>query len=149
MTEKTREERFDLFQYWLMDLSDALNRFIDSKPLCIRDQLDYSIDSLDVIENYLLSQYSHNNEIIRESADILNGYSIYVGETFRKVLKDKTDRHPNIWKIELDDVDDAFYNLPIIKVGAYTGCPRTLVTACLDRKKGNYFSGILINQMIH
>ncbi len=33
MTEKTRDERFDLFQYWLMDLPDTLNRFIDSKPL--------------------------------------------------------------------------------------------------------------------
>ncbi|MGP4717565.1 hypothetical protein ACTXGL_13090 [Psychrobacter sp. T6-6] len=147
MTEKTREERFDLFQYWLMDLSDALNRFIDSKPLCIRDKLDYSIESLDIIENYLLSQYSHNNEIIQEPADILNGYSIYVGETFRKVLRDKTDRDPNTWKIELDDVDYVFYNLPIIKVGAYTGCPRALVTACLDRRKGNYFSKILMNQI--
>ena len=148
MTEKTRDERFDLFQYWLMDLPDTLNRFIDSKPLYIRDQLDYSIESLDIIEKYLLSKYSHNNEIIQEPADILNGYySIYVGETFRKVLRDKTDRDPNTWKIELDDVDYAFYNLPIIKVGAYTGCPRTLVTACLDRKKGNYFSEILMNQI--
>ena len=139
MTEKTRDERFDLFQYWLMDLPDALNRFIDSKPLYIRDQLDYSIESLDIIEKYLLSKYSHNNEVIQEPVDILNGYSIYVGETFRKVLRDKTDRDPNTWKIELDDVDYAFYNLPIIKVGAYTGCPRTLVTACLDRKKGTIF----------
>ena len=123
MTEKTRNERFDLFQYWLMDLPDALNRFIDSKPLYIRDQLDYSIESLDIIENYLLSQYSHNNEIIQEPADILNGYSIYVGETFRKVLRDKTDRDPNTWKIELDDVDYAFYNLPIIKVGGIHWLP--------------------------
>ena len=55
MTEKTRDERFDLFQYWLMDLPDTLNRFIDSKPLYIRDQLDYSIESLDIIEKYLLN----------------------------------------------------------------------------------------------
>ncbi|WP_227430689.1 hypothetical protein [Psychrobacter sp. I-STPA6b] len=140
-----KEEAFDLFQYWLMDSPDAIERMMDRLPAEVKNQLDYSVESLDVLEAYLLNQYASIDEIKQEPPDILNGYAIYVGETFRKVAKSLTKREPNIWTIELDDTDDVFYNLPVIEIGAYINFPMGLVTASLDRRRGNYLSTILKN----
>lgn len=49
---KTREERFDSFQYWLMDMRDAIGRMRDALPKEISEKLDYSIESLDILEQY-------------------------------------------------------------------------------------------------
>ncbi|MBV7435034.1 hypothetical protein KRX19_08360 [Cardiobacteriaceae bacterium TAE3-ERU3] len=140
-----KEEAFDLFQYWLMDMPDAKERMMDRLPAEVKNRLDYSIESLDILEAYLLSQYASIDEIDQEPPDIINGYAIYVGETFRKVAKSLTKIEPTKWTIELDDTDNAYYNIPIIRLGAYIKCPITLVTSSLDRRRGNYISNILKN----
>ncbi len=140
-----KEEAFDLFQYWLMDSPDAIERMMDRLPAEVKNQLDYSVESLDVLEAYLLNQYASIDEIKQEPPDILNGYAIYVGDTFRKVAKSLTQIEPIKWTIELDDTDNAYYNIPIIRLGAYVKCPLTLVTSSLDRRRGNYISTILKN----
>jgi hypothetical protein len=56
----------------------------------------------------------------------------FIGELFRKNLGGK-------WDIDLEDSNNAFLNIPTIhipKAGAQ--CPSTLVTACVDRRKGDY-----------
>lgn len=145
MNKIDKEDALDLFQHWLIDMPKAIERLMHRLPSEMQEKLDYSIESLDILEEYLLNQYASIQEIKQAPPDILNGYAIYVGETFRKVLADKTDREPNIWTIELDRIDYVFYNLPLIKVGAYIDCPMTLVTASLDRRRGDYLSTILKN----
>ena len=140
-----KEEAFDLFQYWLMDSPDAIERMMDRLPAEVKNQIDYSVESLDVLEAYLLNQYASIDEIDQEPPDILNGYAIYVGDTFRKVAKSLTQIEPIKWTIDLDNTDSLFYNLPVIKLGAYTNFPMGLVTASLDRRRGNYLSTILKN----
>ena len=39
---KTKEERFDSFQYWLMDMSDALERMKNSLPKDISEKLNFT-----------------------------------------------------------------------------------------------------------
>ncbi len=147
MNKIDKEYAYNLFQHWLIDIPKALERLMQRLPLEVKEKLEYSVESLDVLEEYLLNQYASIQEIKQAPPDILNGYAIYVGETFRKVLADKTDRDPNIWTIELDRSDYVFYNLPLIKIGAYIDCPMTLVTASLDRRRGNYLSKILTNKL--
>lgn len=147
MNKIDKEDALDLFQHWLIDMPKAIERLMQRLPSEMQEKLDYSIESLDILEEYLLNQYASIQEIKQAPPDILNGYAIYVGETFRKVLADKTDREPNIWTIELDRIDNIYFNMPTIKIGGYIGCPHYLVTASLDRRQGNYISTILKNKL--
>ena len=73
----------------------------------------------------------------------MDGYAVYVGETFRNVLKnDKV----NQWELMLEE-DNVYYLLPVINVSGFVDCPLTLCTACIDRRWGNYWSWILNNQL--
>ena len=136
---QTKEERLDNFQFWLMDMHDALVRMKQSVPKEISDQLNYSIESLDVLEQWILSDYASVDQILATSeAQKVDGYARYVGETFRKYLG-------GIWMIELDDPKHVFYNLPQIKTNQLIDSPLSLVTASVDRRTGEYISGILKN----
>lgn len=127
------------FQCWLEDMPDSLIRFKKSMPTAIVDKLDFSLESLDVIEKHLLDNYQHYKELKARPSHVLDGYAVYVGETFRKELQHVK---PNQWELMLDE-ENVFYNLPVINIDGYIGCPITLVTACISRKRGNYLSTIL------
>jgi hypothetical protein len=138
---KTKEERFDSFQYWLMDMSDALERMKNSLPKDISEKLNYSIESLDTLENWILEQYPTVNDIIpQKEASIVDGYARYVGETFRKYLGGK-------WIIELDNPKHVFYNMPEIDTKSLRDCPLSLVIASTDRRTGHYISDILKHKL--
>ena len=49
--------------------------------------MDFSIQSLDIVEKHLLDNYETIEQIKNEPSYILDGYAVYVGETFRNVLK--------------------------------------------------------------
>ena len=42
----------DRFQYWLIDMDNAIDRFLELLPKHIKGQLDYSLESLSVLERY-------------------------------------------------------------------------------------------------
>ncbi|WP_436861230.1 hypothetical protein [Acinetobacter haemolyticus] len=136
---KTREERFDSFQYWLMDMRDALSHMHDTLPKEISEKLDYSVKSLDILEHWILEQYPTTQAILaQQESRKVDGYARYVGETFRKYLGGK-------WIIELDNPKHAFYNLPEIKSEFFRDCPLSFVIASTDRRTGHYISDILKN----
>ncbi|WLF83251.1 hypothetical protein [Moraxella sp. ZY210820] len=143
LTPEQRAEQLELFDSWLWDMPNALERFKNRMPKEIQDQLDFSIQSLDIVEKHLLDNYETIEQIKNEPSYILDGYAVYVGETFRHSLR---DRQPNQWELMLEE-DNVFYLLPVIKVRYYTACPLTLCTACIDRRWGNYWSWILQNQL--
>lgn len=68
-------------------MPNALGRFKNRMPKEIQDQLDFSIQSLDIVEKHLLDNYETIEQIKNEPSYILDGYAVYVGETFRNVLK--------------------------------------------------------------
>ncbi|MFY0530917.1 hypothetical protein [Nannocystis pusilla] len=48
------------------------------------------------------------------------------------------------WAIELDDEDNAYYRLPIIRLAdGAEECPLTMITAALSRRKRGYLRGIV------
>lgn len=143
LTPEQRAEQLELFDSWLWDMPNALERFKNRMPKEIQDKLDFSIQSLDIVEKHLLDNYETIEQIKNEPSYILDGYAVYVGETFRNVLQ---DRIPNQWELMLEE-DNVFYLLPVIKVRGYTTCPLKLCTACIDRRWGNYWSWILNNAL--
>jgi hypothetical protein len=132
------------FEYWLADMDDALERFFATLPPEVRDRLDYSPQSLDVLEQWMLSKYSKMEQVRQPSeSKTLDGIARYIGETYRKNLGGH-------WEIRLDDPKYAFYGLP--QLTGYSAkptpsAPLPLATAAVDRRTGNYWSTILANKM--
>ena len=75
---------------------------------------------------------------LKDIPNILDGYAVYVGETFLRVI-DNPIIH---WKLELNE-EDVYYNLPILEGRTTLDCPLTIVTASLDRRTGKFCSSLL------
>jgi hypothetical protein len=132
----------DHFDDWLIDMDDAIDRFLNALPGNVRERLDFSPESLDVLERWLLERYPSLDAALAESEkDTLDGAARYVGETYRRTLGGR-------WDIELDDPKDVNYRLPVLTgfKGEYSRqSPVTLVTASLDRRAGSYLRTVLQN----
>ncbi|MDK4685538.1 hypothetical protein QDY71_03090 [Kingella negevensis] len=129
------------FKCWLKDIPNILDGFISRMPKEVADKLDFSMESLDVVEKYLLDNYENNKQIMfEEPFYILEGYAVYVGETFRKII---ASHDPHMcWQLMLEE-DNVYYSLPILDGYNIIDCPLTMVTASLDRRTGIYISSIL------
>ncbi|WP_437192851.1 hypothetical protein [Planctomicrobium sp. SH527] len=128
----------DHFEFWLFEMDDCLAEFICSLPTDISAKLDYSADSLSILETWLLSQYENVHEILKDPEKLtLDMAARYVGETFRKKLG-------GIWNIDLKNKKNVYYRMPVIeRSGSWIECPITLVTASTDRRSGNFMAGVL------
>ena len=72
---------------------------------------------------------------------MIDGLARYVGETFRQCLGGK-------WEIRLDDTHYVYYGIPQLKgLGGrqFVVCPATLVTAAIDRRRGDFWNMVLAN----
>ena len=131
----------ELFQQWLAVMDDTLEVFTTMLPSEVSRRLDYTPDSLDVLEQWILERYPAYEQIIAESEVLeVDGLARYVGETIR--------RHTNSeWAIRYDDPKDAYYALPQLRFASNKPpiCPRHLVTASVDRRTGRYLSKVARN----
>ena len=142
--KELEKQKLKDFECWLWDMPNAINGFIYRMPKEIAEKLDFSMESLNIVEKHLLDVYQNSKQIMDEPSYILDGYAIYVGETFIKVLND-----PSLhWKLMLDE-DNVFYNLPVIKGRNLTDCPLTMITTCLHRRKGVFLSTLLTKFIKH
>jgi len=133
---------YESFQYWLTYMDEALDEFIASLPPIVAKKLDYSQESLDVLESWWLSKFQSISELREtDSKFLVDGVSRYIGESVRINIG-------GVWEISFEDPIDAYYGLPVVtkyKSNSTPICPLTLATACLDRRKGNFWSTLLIN----
>ena len=131
------ELRTPEFEIWLGQMNEEVAALIEIVP-----GLDGSPASLDRLESWLLSRYASVADARRDSEAVTIGRAArYVGEVFRKYTGSR-------WAIEDRDPKYVFRGLPVLIGGTLDSmpvCPRTTVTASLDRRSGNYFSSILCN----
>jgi hypothetical protein len=132
----------DEFEYWLAHMDDALAEFIASLPPEVGNRLDYTIDSLDVLEAWTLSRYQDPNKLLQPSeSPTLGGIARYIGETIRKNIGGR-------WRIRLDNPNYVYYGIPELGEFAEKStptAPHSLATAAADRRLGNYWSGVARN----
>lgn len=137
MTDKKTQ-----FEYWMIDMDDSLARFFNSWPEDVRKKLNYSIESLDAIEQLILDMYKNSDEMLApESTRMLDGFARYIGETIRKNIGGH-------WDIELADPKYVYHGLPQLTGFAEKStpeCPISLATATASRRKGNYLRMIVNN----
>jgi hypothetical protein len=107
-----------------------IDYFISEMPTDVRDQLDYSPNSLDIVESWLLERYPHPPEDYALAVDdyeydgaetdilaahrMLHGAIFYIGEIYRRELRGRWSiysSHTNPYWREFDNnpVIDGFY----------------------------------------
>jgi hypothetical protein len=131
----------DLFQSWLMDMDDAIDRFINSTPPDISKQMDGTASSLDAMEAHLLSIYPNPAQVrALDQAIFVDGAARYLGEIYRIGTDSK-------WTLDLKNEDAVFYRIPALRGGSLKAplCPMTTISACTERRTGTFFSTIFKN----
>src|SRR5262249_35102032 len=130
----------DDFEGWLMFMDDTIQQLLDELPEDVAQQLDFTPESLVTLEKWLLSKYASAKAILQPSENwTLDRAARYVGETIRRTAG-------GVWGIELEKPDYAYYRLPEIrKEGGWVECPATLVTAAMDRRRGEFMKTIVRN----
>jgi hypothetical protein len=132
----------DDFENWLFDMDDALDRFRDDVPKVVRERLDYSFESLEPLEQWILQKYVDTKSmLVASEANTVDGIARYIGETFRKQVGGK-------WNIRLDDPEYVYYGLPELTGFSKSPtpiCPHTLATASADRRTGTFIRTVLEN----
>jgi hypothetical protein len=129
------------FEEWLMSMDDKLGQLTRELPREVIGNLDYSPNSLAVLEGWLLSSYSSPEMLMESDKHFLDRVACYVGECFRKNLGGK-------WMVDNSDPESAYYGLPVVRTeGMPAHCPLPMVTAALDRRTGIEMKSILENQM--
>ncbi|MCK8143023.1 hypothetical protein MW871_14080 [Flavobacterium sp. I-SCBP12n] len=131
------------FNWWLTCMEDVL-AYKCLLPLDIKKTLDYTVSSLDTLEIYILENFTSESIFKSENKFALDFFARYVGQTFFKNI-------PNLkWSLVEDEKD--FYNGKVVLEKKNTDLfikksPLSLVIVSLDRKKGNFISEILVNNM--
>lgn len=138
MRDIYRMKTYDEFIQWTESIQARIAEFLELIPQHVRCQLDYSIESLDILENWLLEKYPDYKSARMDSEyPIMNAAGSYVAEVFLKHLGGK-------WTIELDDQENAFLGVPGIRDFQTTDTvtmpeyPKTMVTASIDRRTGHF-----------
>ncbi|NEJ19495.1 hypothetical protein GR247_04825 [Rhizobium leguminosarum] len=135
-------EKDALFEVWLIHMDDAIQNLINSLPNELGSRLDYSPESLDSLEAWLLEKYSSvQDELSEQSNPIIDGASRYVGETLRKNLG-------GTWFINNTDENLLYFGVPQLqnmRGQRIQISPLAMVTTSLDRRRGSYLRMILTN----
>lgn len=128
----------DWFEWWLTINPDRIYELFEILPHSLVEKLNYSLESLLVLEEYLLNNYTYDNIIQMEKKSILDNLSRYVGEVARRNLKEAK------WDLYLKDKKNIYYNVPIISAPNIFGgmfCPSYVICRSLLRKEGDALYG--------
>lgn len=129
----------DNYTWWLNIMPDEMPR-LSILPKEIRDRLDYSLDSLDVIERYILSNYTVDELKDRRNKFARDLFVRYIGETFRKNVPDL------FWSFETENEKDAYFGIPVLMATA-EGVPPLTPTLWVTELPGQKDVGFLRSRL--
>lgn len=108
MTLKEKNRRKEDFIEWITFLPDRIIEFKKCIPNEISDLLDESPQSLKIIENYIIENFTIEELKNSDNKSITDGIVSYIGYVFQQNLPDAK------WSIELEDKSDYAFTLPVI-----------------------------------
>jgi hypothetical protein len=127
-------DKEDRYTWWLNIMQDEMPR-LSILPKEVRDRLDYSLDSLDVIEKYIVDNYTPEDIQDRRNKFACDLFVRYIGETFRKNFPDL------YWSFETQDGPNGYYGIPVLSSLDTKGVPLTptvWVTTLIERREGSF-----------
>lgn len=131
------------FKYWLAETEPITEYFIEAFYQEFGERLDYSPESLLVLERGILEKYS-GPELISERYVTTWGEDAgrYIGEVFRKELN-------GYWDLIYRESshNNGYFRVPIVRFddSGRSTCPRYTASATIDRRKGDYIYKIFRN----
>ncbi|TNH22369.1 hypothetical protein [Testudinibacter sp. TR-2022] len=138
LKEHSNKELEEKFENFIINIDDYLENFIEKVHQKGYD-LDFSIDSLQTLEKYLIG------EKIDKNSDDVNDAAAYFGEVVRM-------NYGGQWICNLDKENNSlYYGLPVItglgKVKDVLLSPFTSVKSLLLRPRENHFKTIIDNHI--
>jgi hypothetical protein len=124
----------DNYTWWLNIMPDEMPR-LSILPKVIRDRLDYSLDSLDLIEDYIRENYSAEELKEKKNRYARDLFARYIGETFRK------NNSELFWSFVSDNEQDEYFGIPVlasIGVGVPPMTPTVWVTELISQREGHF-----------
>jgi hypothetical protein len=97
------------YNYWVFEMDDKLDSFLDSMPAEFRQKLNFSPDSLIDLANWIIRRYQNQKgkfESLSE-AIVIDGACRYLGETIRK-------NYGGYWDIDTHTSDSHKKSVPFI-----------------------------------
>lgn len=123
-------------QEWLDNIPVRIQYFIDILPPNIAAKCDYSINSLNELENYLINTYTVEKVI--EDDYLLECFATYFGEAYIKIIHNAT------WKLETDAKDVNYNKMYFCVPNTIAwGEPRYAIIVALRRKTGSYLQSFI------
>lgn len=142
MTELEKEKRKEDFEWWITCLLDKIEDLKDELPEEVSIKLDFSLKSLNVIEGFILENYTKDFLKSNEGKETLDRLASYIGYTYKKLL-------PNCkWHIELDEPSDMYYSLPsLTSENEAPISPYVQPITVIIKKRGDFLSKILAKRL--
>ena len=133
MTEEEKNIKRENFIEWTTFIEDRVDEWSVNAPKEIVESLDYSPESLKVIESYILSTFNIESVSNIENKNAIDAVISYYGETLRRNLPNST------WLLDLDDEDNIYFNLPSIKTPiGFPISPYSLIKRVINKNKGTF-----------
>jgi hypothetical protein len=131
MRLSTRDE----FERWLtqeVEVRDELAALMGQDP-------GLDVDSLGPLERFLLDRWATPADALKlDQRPVLDAAARQVGLVMILAADDAA------WDIDLDDPDDVYYRLPVVRLSDGSAeCPLSLVSAALDRRTGHYLRDVV------
>jgi len=132
MKEEELKKRKEIFAEWLTFIGDRVKKWKKILPEEISKQLNWSPESLLIIEQYLLNNFKLADQNNKDKREALDAIVSYTGEVFKKHIPE------TVWKIDVEDPTNIFYNLPylVFKLGVPV-CPHHLIQDALTNRTGS------------
>jgi hypothetical protein len=124
----------DNYTWWLNIMPDEMPR-LSILPKIVRDRLDYSLDSLDLIEDYIRENYSAEELKEKKNRYARDLFARYIGETFRKNISEL------FWSFVSDNEQDEYFGIPVLASiggGVPPMTPTLWVTELISQRESHF-----------
>ena|SRR5579862_4622119 len=140
MTDNPLFQDQESFMAWMSKMEMAIGKLLALVGRDVAARLDFQVDSLDVLEAWMLGTFSDYRELLSdENVAAYDGAARYFGEVLRRTVEGE-------WILCLEDERSSNYGYPAIDNYPGRGArivPHFCVTATIDRRRGNYLSSIV------
>jgi hypothetical protein len=132
---KSNKELEDDYHWWITCIPDNLDFLESILPSELYQTLDYSIDSLGKLGEYLVDNFT--NESLMSNIQNWDAFASYVGVVYEKNVPTAK------WRVELEDDKNLYFGVPALRTKGNTNFyPKYEITAMIDRKRSDFLLAI-------
>lgn len=133
---KNRVDIENDFEWWITCIPDKINRLEELLPTNVYSKLDYSLNSLAVLGEYICGTIQ-SIESLKQNEELWDCLASYVGTTYRRNVPTAE------WRIEIEDEKNIYFGVAALRTKGNTNFyPKYEITALLDRKRMDFLQAI-------